>query len=150
MAGEAMPFPVITGAWIAWSGDGVSELEVIPCDMGFEPNRVPGKEPVAVPGLGLGPGGWHVALSTTVPANEVLRIAREAGWPAQICDRAGYFSLVEVWVDGVSSLEILDPKMLARYNETFTADTWRQILRDFTPAESGPEVIEILRARNGD
>lgn len=148
MDGEAMPFPVLTGAWIAWSGDGKSELEIVPRGQGYVRNPVAGREPLAVRVEGgEAPSAWHVAISTVLPAEEIVRIAREAGWPAEICDRAGFFSLVEVWIDGVTCVEVLDPKMVARYDETFTASTWRAMLAESAPTGEAAEVIDQLRKR---
>jgi hypothetical protein len=148
LGGEAMPFPVITGAWIAWAADGVTELEIIAADRGYRPNMEPGKEPAIVSTNSAGvPSGWHVAISTDVPAADIVRIAREAGWQAEICDRAGYFSLVEVWIDGNVMIEVFDPKMTARYKETFTASAWKAMLRETPLATEGNDVIEQLRER---
>jgi hypothetical protein len=148
LGGEAMPFPVITGAWITWAGDGVTEIEILPVDQAYQPNVEPGREPTIVPTKSAEvPSGWHVAISTDVPALEIVRIARDAGWRAEICDRAGYFSLVEVWIDGNVLIEVFDPKMITRYNQTFTAKTWKAMLRE-TPLEAeGNDVIEQLRSR---
>jgi hypothetical protein len=67
LGGEAMPFPVITGAWIAWAGDGVTEIEVIAADQGYQPNIEPGKEPAIVSTKSAdAPSGRHVAISTDV------------------------------------------------------------------------------------
>jgi hypothetical protein len=150
MGGEAMPFPVLAGAWIAWSGDGVTELEIIPREHGYTRNSVAGKEPIIVKvTTGHSPSGWHVAISTDVPASEVVAIARAAGWPAEICDRAGYFSLVEVWVDDATAIEVLDPEMLARYRQTFTAKTWKDMLSEMPVASEGADTIEQLRKLKG-
>lgn len=62
--------------------------------------------------------------------------------------RAGYFSLVEVWIDGTVMIEVFDPKMIARYNETFTATTWKAMLRETPLAAQGHDVIEQLRGRS--
>jgi len=96
---------------------------------------------------GHSPSGWHVAISTDVAASEVVAIARAAGWPAEICDRAGYFSLVEVWIDDTTAIEVLDPDMLARYRETFTAKTWKAMLSEAPIASGGADTIERLRTR---
>jgi hypothetical protein len=148
LGGEAMPFPVITGAWIAWASDGVTEVEVIASGQGYRPNTEVGKEPQVVSTNSAdAPTSWHLAISTDVPAGDVVRIAREAGWQAEVCDRAGFFSLVEVWIDGNVMIEVFDPKMIARYNETFTAKTWKAMLHETSLAAQGTDVIEQLRGR---
>jgi len=128
MGGEAMPFPVVPESWIAWSGDGETELEVVPRGHGFA-RADGGKEPRWVPASeGLGASGWHVAIGTERAAQDVVRIARAAGWPAQICDRAGFFEIIEVWVDDCSLVEVLDPNMQRRYREAFSRETWKAAL----------------------
>jgi len=149
LGGEAMPFPVIAGAWVAWSGDGVTELEIIPHDQAYTRNADVGKEPTMVAtGNASAPCGWHLAISTEIRASEVVRIAREAGWPADICDRAGFFSLIEVWLDGTTLIEVLDPEMLAQYRSTFDAQKWRAMLRSIPLTGSGG-AIEQIRAAHG-
>jgi hypothetical protein len=136
LGGEAMPFPVVPGSWIAWSADGVTELEVVPRGHGFA-RAEQGKEPRWVGSHGgLFASGWHVAVGTQVDAREVLKIAHEAGWPAQICDRAGFFDIVEVWVDDCGLVEVLDPEMQARYRAAFSPETWRAALAAM--ARGGP------------
>jgi len=149
LGGEAMPFPVVAGAWMAWSSDGVTELEILPNTLGGIPNPVAGKEPVMITiedGSRL--NAWHVAISTKVEADEIVRFAREAGWRAEICDRAGYFTLVEIWIDGCTMIEVLDQKMLARYRATFDAAKWKAMLAEAPRAEQGSDTIELLRARS--
>ena len=129
MGGEAMPFPVVPDAWIAWSSDGVTELEIVPRGYGFA-RADDGKEPRWIAGhAGTTASGWHVAVGTNVAANEVVRIARGAGWPAQICDRAGFFDIVEVWVDDCGLVEVLDPGMQQRYRKAFSRETWKAALQ---------------------
>jgi len=128
LGGEAMPFPVIPGAWMAWSGDGVTEIEVTPRGLGYKranPGSVPDmvstvQDPVAT--------DWHLAVGTSVVAAEVVRIAEHAGWPAQICDRKGLFEVVEVWVDDKCLIEVLDPGMQTRYRAAFTPRKWKLAL----------------------
>ena len=136
MGGEAMPFLVVPNSWIAWSGDGVTELEIVPRGRGFA-RADGGKEPSWVPGHeGLTASGWHVAIGTDLAAEDVVRIAREAGWPAQICDRAGFFDIVEVWVDDCGLVEVLDPNMQKRYRDAFSRNTWKAALKAM--ASGGP------------
>ena len=148
LGGEAMPFPVVTGAWMAWSSDGVTELEVLPSALGGMPNPAAGKEPVMIPiedGNRL--NAWHVAISTQVRGDEIVAIAREAGWRAEICDRAGFFKLVEIWIDSCTMIEVLDQEMLAQYRSAFDAEKWRAALRSMSLSGDGSEAIEQLRAQ---
>ena len=42
---------------------------------------------------------------------------------------------------------MFDPKMIAGYNETFTAEIWKAMLREIPLATEGTDVIEQLRGR---
>lgn len=125
LGGEAMPFPPGPGSWMAWSADGRTELELMPrglhfargeADVDIRPHASPVRE-----------SDWHVAIGTDVGAGEILRLATEAGWPARICHRADFFRVVEVWIDGVTMLEVLDPAMQAEYRRSMTPANWRQV-----------------------
>lgn len=134
MGGEAIPFPPGgPDAWMAWSGDGAIELEVIPrgAPLRFEADQ----------------GNWragspavretevHFAISVGRSADEVLRIAQDAGWKARHCDRGnGLFDLVEVWVDGCFMIEFMDPAQTARYEEVVTPAKWKQYLAEMQGA----------------
>jgi hypothetical protein len=129
LGGEAMPFPVIPGAWMAWSADGASEIEVTPRGLGFK-RANPGSVPEVVStAQDRGATGWHLAVGTSVDAAEVVRIAERAGWPAQICDRKGLFEVVEVWVDDTCLIEVLDPGMQTCYRAAFTPRKWKLALQ---------------------
>jgi hypothetical protein len=132
---EAMPFPVVPGAWIAWSYEGVTELEVVPRGLGYT-RAAAGKEPEAAHTLAdAAASGWHVAIGTTVSAAEVVRLAHAAGWPAQICDRAGFFELVEIWIDDACLVEVLDAPMLRQYRTAFSAQSWKAALQHVVKGE---------------
>lgn len=125
LGGEAMPFPPGPGSWMAWSKDGATELELMPRGMQF----VRGESEVDMVGGQDSPrhSGWHVAIGTEVAADDVLRIAAEAGWPARICHRADFFRVIEVWVDGVQMLEVLDPAMQDEYRRSMTPANWKWV-----------------------
>lgn len=134
MGGEAIPFPPGgPDAWMAWSGDGAIELEVIPrgaplhyeADQG---NWRAGSEAVRETEV-------HFAISVARSADEVLRIAQDAGWKARHCDRGnGLFDLVEVWVDGCFMIEFMDPAQTARYEEVVTPANWKRFLAEMQGA----------------
>lgn len=123
LGGEAMPFPPGPDSWMAWSADGLTELELTPrgreivqgdVELEYRPSERPSRA-----------SDWHVAIGTTVPADEILRIAAEAGWRARVCHRGSFFRCVEVWVEGAAVLEILDSEMQAEYRATMTPQNWR-------------------------
>lgn len=143
MGGEAMPFPPGGSAsWMVWSSDGATELEIVPRGhlMTRTPTQGDGQQ-----------GDWqqaepaqrhsgrhsecHLAISVSRPAEEIIAIAQDAGWPARLCSRGGgYFDLVEVWVDGCFMLELLDPAQTAHYERVVTPARWKQFLAQQPPA----------------
>lgn len=134
MQGEAVPFPPAgPNAWMAWSRDGDIELEIaqrgdtIRC-------REHG-------------GGWerdvaasrnsetHLAICVDRPEPEIMAIAQKAGWPTRHCERGGgYFSLVEVWVDGAFMIEFLDPAQTSIYRQRVTLKNWKAKLAEMASA----------------
>jgi hypothetical protein len=126
MNGEATPFfPGGRDSFMAWSGDGSIFIEVI--KRGTPLLRTP-------QGAEYTPHGeserrfteMHLAIAVDRPAREIIAIAERAGWPALAADR-GTFHLVEVWVDGVSLIEFLDPAQTRIYREKITLENWKAV-----------------------
>ena len=67
----------------------------------------------------------HFALTVPRSAAEVLDIAHAAGWPARICDRGGFFQVVEIWIEGAYLVEVLDPTFAKQYRRSMTIANWR-------------------------
>jgi hypothetical protein len=122
--GEAMPFPPGPDSWMAWSADGMTELEFTP--RGREIVRGENELEYHIAEHRPRASDWHIAIGTPVAADEILRLAAEAGWPARVCHRGEFFRCVEVWVDGIAVLEILDPQMQAEYRASMTPQNWRK------------------------
>jgi hypothetical protein len=124
LGGTAMPFPPGgSESWMAWSADGLTELEV--SRRGFEIIRGAHEIEFRPNSHGARASDWHVAIGTTVPGEEVLRIAAEAGWPARLCQRGNFFHCIEVWIEGAAVIEVLDPSMQAEYRASMTPANWR-------------------------
>jgi hypothetical protein len=68
----------------------------------------------------------HFALCVERSADEILAIAHRAGWLARICDRGGFFRVVEVWVENAYLVEVLDPTMAGEYRRAMTVENWRR------------------------
>ncbi len=132
MGGEALPFPPAgPQGRMAWSGDGMISLEIVP-----RGNLIH---------LGDDEGEWrtvsnpqrlsevHLAIAVDRPAPEILEIAHRAGWPARVCSRGeGFFELVEVWVEGAFMLELFDPAQTAHYQRVVTVDKLKKHLANAT------------------
>lgn len=125
MGGEAMPFPPGgPDAWMAWSGDGQIELEIVPRGRVLEREADQGNWR---PRTGVGRASEvHFAISVARAAGEIVAIASAAGWPARLCERGGgLFELVEVWVDGCFMIEFMDSPQTDRYEVVVTPESWK-------------------------
>ena len=62
---------------------------------------------------------FHTALSVELDDDEIMDIARDAGWEAAV--RAnGPFSVVEVWIENRLLLEVLSPTQAGNYRRAMT------------------------------
>lgn len=68
----------------------------------------------------------HFAIAVERTAPEVVELARAAGWRARVCNRGGFFDLVEVWVENAYLVEVLDPSQLADYRRSMTVENWKR------------------------
>lgn len=68
----------------------------------------------------------HFAMSVEQSAADILAIARAAGWRARVCDRGGFFEVVEVWVENAYLVEVLDPIQMAAYRRSMTVENWQR------------------------
>jgi len=130
--GVVFDFPPVPGASIAVARDrsGLA-VEVYPDDMAHHPG-VGEVDPRAVPAgpavmpwedqifpeePARRPSGFHVAMGTRRTADEILARATALGWRALVCERAGVFGVIEVWVDDRHLVEVLVPKEVGRYRD---------------------------------
>lgn len=129
MNGTAVPFPPGgAGAWMAWSADEKVEIEVIPRGAVMLPfeggaHWQSSEEDRPAPRH----SECHLALCVDRPAQEVIRIAEAAGWPTSICDRGGFFHVVEVWIEGAFLMEVLDPEFTAAYKASMSLANWHSV-----------------------
>jgi hypothetical protein len=68
----------------------------------------------------------HFAIAVERSQEEVVSIARAAGWHARVCNRGGFFELVEVWVENAYLVEVLDPGQLEAYRRSMTVENWKR------------------------
>jgi hypothetical protein len=127
LKGEATPFPPGgPGAFMAWSSDGATFLEVIPRGQTL---RQGAADAEFAPGEARRFTEMHLAIGIERPEAEIIEIAERAGWPALSADRGhGTFQLVEVWVDGAFLIEFLDPAQTKVYQERVTLARWKSIV----------------------
>jgi hypothetical protein len=122
--GESLPFPPVPGAFIVFAGDDRgTQIEVYPAEVAL----VPGPTDVAgTPADPMQPTGVHIAIAVPHEAEGILAIASEMGWTARVCDRGGFFGVVEVWVDGRFMIEALTPAMQRDYVAAMTVANWKR------------------------
>jgi hypothetical protein len=135
MGGEAVRFPPGgPKAWMAWSGDQKVTLEVVPRGRLIHYEEEGGNWRSPGPDIQRH-SEVHLAISVENPADRVIEIANQAGWPARRCSRGnGFFELVEVWVDGSFMIEILDPEQTAHYEKVITLDAWKAMVKQMEAA----------------
>jgi hypothetical protein len=69
----------------------------------------------------------HFAMAVERSADEVIELARAAGWLARRCSRGGFFEVVEVWVENAYLVEVLDPGQMADYRRSMTVANWKRV-----------------------
>lgn len=128
--GSVFSFPVVNGAFIVVANDNSGHaIEVYPAGMCHHPGQ-------GLPPANEGPATvqtkpWedqifidpsktqftshHMALSTKLEAEDILKIGKELGFRAVLCDRAGVFRLIELWIDNEYLIEVLTEKETKRY-----------------------------------
>lgn len=129
-----MPFPPGgPDSWMAWSGDGAIELEIVRRGDVLARDEDQGNWRHVEQGQRL--SECHLAIGVARPAAEIIAIARDAGWPARLCARGeGFFELVEVWVDDCFMLELFDPEQTAHYERVVTPASWKHFLAEMAQA----------------
>lgn len=126
--GEVIRFPPGgPDAFMAWSGDGKIELEIVRRGRRITYDDAQGNWEMG--NAAERSSEVHLAICVDRPESEIIAIAERAGWPARHCDRGGgIFSLVEVWVDGAFMIEFLDPAQTQVYLERVTPANWKRML----------------------
>ncbi len=130
MKGEAFPFPVVPGAWIAIANDGLgTAVEVYPNGMAHHagegepdaamqpsgPATLPWEDQIYPDGEQLRPSAFHFAMTSPLGEAEVMELGRSAGLRTVRCERGGVFALVEIWLDDTLLVEVLTEGEPGRY-----------------------------------
>lgn len=130
IGGQAFPFPIVPGAFIAVASDrSGTAFEVYPDAMAHHPGKgdvdptvrpegpqtMPWEDQIFPDGPQLRPAAFHCAITSPHTEDQVLAIAKAAGLRAVRCERAGVFGLVEVWIDGLLLIEVLSGSEVERY-----------------------------------
>jgi hypothetical protein len=128
MDGGAVRFPPGgPDAWNCWSK--TNDFQIVVTPVGQVMQAGPSEQIWA---LRAGSNGEdrayesHFAIAVPRSAAEVVELARAAGWQARVCNRGGFFDLIEVWVENAYLVEVLDPGQLADYRRSMTVDNWKR------------------------
>jgi hypothetical protein len=126
MHGGAFRFPPGgPNAWNAWSKK--NDFQIVVTPRGHFMVEGPGElEWTSHGSSGERASETHFAIAVERPAVEIVDMARAAGWHARICNRGGFFDLVEVWVENAYLVEVLDPTQLSDYQRAMTVENWKR------------------------
>jgi hypothetical protein len=130
--GEVFPFPAVAkGSFAVLAGDDRNSLiEIYPLGTelvleGGSTDAGSRHDPKA-----SGRSATHAAISSVLPASEVLAIAEREGWTARYCKRGGHFGVLELWIENLTMVEVLTEKMVLEYLATMKIEYWRAAVRD--------------------
>lgn len=125
MQGRAYRFPPGgPEAYMAWSKNAEIEIEVTPRGAFM----VAGQDEVEwESGPTRRSAECHAAICIDRPVTEIMEITERADWRARICDRGGFFHVVEVWVENAFLIEFLDPAFTAEYRNAMTFQNWERV-----------------------
>lgn len=127
--GEAHPFPVFDGAWVAHAGDERNTLiEVYPHGNELAPAEGM-KDAQAVRNPAPSPStATHAAIATPLTEAQVKTIAAREGWTAKTLCRGGMFHVIEFWLEDTLMIEVLTAEMQREYLDTMTLEGWKKAL----------------------
>jgi hypothetical protein len=122
--GAAYPFPSFANSFIVFAAaQGGIGLEVYPAGriltLGSDETATATQNP---------PRGTetHVAIGVPKSIEDIEAIARREGWTCRVCDRGGFFQVVEVWVENRFMVEALTPEMQKAYVTNITNQNWEK------------------------
>ncbi|MGE0241600.1 MAG: hypothetical protein AB7F09_16985 [Parvibaculaceae bacterium] len=108
------PFP--PDSWFVLYGDEAgSFIEILPWGAILMPEARFG---VGQDGAMRPHAGSHVLLSTPRSEDEIRALAESQGWLVQLVD-ARLFTVLKVWIDNTTLIELLTPAMRSAYVRTF-------------------------------
>jgi hypothetical protein len=131
--GQVIPFPNHPGSYIALALDASGTiLEFLPKATVLEP----GLDRVDDPAVRFAEASAGIANYTATHANltvpiseaEIFAIALREGWRAVRCNRAGFFDLIEFWLENEVLLELMPPTLIEQYRITMQPENLKTIL----------------------
>jgi hypothetical protein len=138
--GQAAPFPVHPGSYIALAldSDGTA-IEFFPKATVLEPGLDHKLDHKAVRFSELYANmpaytATHANVSVPISEAEIYAIAHREGWRAVRCNRAGFFELIEFWVENEVLLELMPPALIEQYRITMHPENLEATLNSLNPS----------------
>ena len=138
MGGQAWPFPVSPGAYMAMQlDDHGTAVEIYPAGTELHPGKVEQgwgimqRQPRDPPYVST-----HFALSVKRSPEEIFAIMAKEDWLCRRHDRA-QFPVIEVWIENTMMFELLSPEFTQKYLEITEAGK-RKALAGHNPFQFGP------------
>ncbi|MEB3291944.1 MAG: hypothetical protein VKJ24_02170 [Synechococcales bacterium] len=129
--GQVIPFPEHHGSYIALQLDQYgSAIEFLPKHTVLTPGEV--LDPCQFSALTAVPIGYtasHVNLAVPTSEEKIYEIAAREGWRVVKCQRAGFFELIEFWLENEILLELITPPMMERYLATMRPENLTALLQ---------------------
>jgi len=114
LGGVALPYPDFgEKAWLAMAGDEHGTLIEF-LERGKEFHYVENAAVAHVTGTPARHSGFHLLIETPHDVAKVLAIAAGRGYPAHVAQH-GPLTVVELWLDGCTLIEVATPAMAAHY-----------------------------------
>ncbi|MBF2001843.1 MAG: hypothetical protein IGS38_14095 [Synechococcales cyanobacterium M58_A2018_015] len=115
--GQVIPFPNHPGSYIALAFDLYGTMiEVLPKGTELRPGKTEGYVQFAEATAQQSPySATHAAISVPLSEAEIRAIGEREGWQVNRCNRAGFFEIIEFWLENQLMLELLPPEFAARY-----------------------------------
>lgn len=115
-AGQVIPFPEHPGSYMALMLDAHGTLiEVLPHGTELRPGTL--TEPCQE-AQNLSASAYtatHAAVSVPTSEAQIRTIAEREGWHVARFDRAGFFDVIELWIENQQMIELLPPELTAKY-----------------------------------
>ncbi|BAZ10592.1 hypothetical protein NIES4071_24150 [Calothrix sp. NIES-4071] len=114
--GQVAEFPYHPGCYIVVPMDSHGTMiEVLTPGSEFTPLSVDGENSWRQNPNPSKYNAFHAAISVPTSEAEIHEIAKREGWHVMTCDRKGYFSVIEVWIENRQLVEFLSPNLAEQY-----------------------------------
>jgi hypothetical protein len=114
--GKIVPFPSNPGSYVALAFDAYGTLiEVHPRGIELRPGIDKDAVQHQTNPYPSAYTATHAAISVLASETEIRSIATREGWRVERYNRAGFFDVIEFWIENHLLLELLPPELSAQY-----------------------------------